>query len=139
MATPSLHQLRLLRAVLMALPLLLTPITVRANLGPPWSGGQIVAEPVGIKDVEITRESLTIDLRPLAKNSVFRWKSFTTCTTMASRKSLPCYSPRGRRRWLTFRCGWATSQYPANLPKTHRSPPAGKRRSIRRASTTLGH
>jgi hypothetical protein len=68
MATPSLHQLRLLRAVLMALPLLLTPITVRANLGPPWSGGQIVAEPVGIKDVEITRESLTIDLRPLAKN-----------------------------------------------------------------------
>ena len=36
------------------------------NVGPPSSGGQIVAEPIGIQDVEITHETLLIDLRPLA-------------------------------------------------------------------------
>ena len=36
------------------------------NVGPPSTGGQIVAEPIGIQDVEITHETLSIDLRPLA-------------------------------------------------------------------------
>jgi hypothetical protein len=52
----------------LALPLFLTTGMARANVGPPSSGGQVVLEPVGIKNVEITRESLTIDLRPLAQN-----------------------------------------------------------------------
>ena len=38
---------------------------VLANVGPPWRSGQIVAEPTGLKDVAITGETLSIDLRPL--------------------------------------------------------------------------
>src|SRR4051812_16412706 len=41
-----------------------TPL--RANVGPPSSGGQVVREPGGLDQVTITRETLTIDLRPLA-------------------------------------------------------------------------
>lgn len=41
---------------------------VQANVGPPSSGGQVVAEPVGIQEVEIRWEVLQIDLRPLAEN-----------------------------------------------------------------------
>ncbi|HEY7314222.1 MAG TPA: hypothetical protein VH643_33025 [Gemmataceae bacterium] len=37
----------------------------RANIGPKWWGDR-AAEPLGLKDVAITRETLTIDLRPLA-------------------------------------------------------------------------
>jgi len=40
---------------------------VWANLGPPSYGGQVTAEPIGIEGIEITRETLTIDLRPIAK------------------------------------------------------------------------
>ena len=43
------------------------PGTARANVGPPSSGGQPVAEPLGVASVSILREQLTIDLRPLAK------------------------------------------------------------------------
>jgi len=52
------------------LTLLLVPAVVRANVGPPSSGGHVVAEPVGIEGVAITRETLTIDLRPLAANGL---------------------------------------------------------------------
>jgi hypothetical protein len=46
----------------------LLPGLVQANVGPPSSGGQVVAEPVGIQEVEIRWEVLQIDLRPLAEN-----------------------------------------------------------------------
>jgi len=51
-----------------AFGLLLLPSLVQANVGPPSSGGQVVAEPVGIQEVEIRWEVLRIDLRPLAEN-----------------------------------------------------------------------
>lgn len=38
----------------------------RANVGPPAYGGQLVREPTGLEHVTITRETLTVDLRPLA-------------------------------------------------------------------------
>jgi len=42
-----------------ALALLLASTAARANVGPPSSGGQLVAEPVGVlRDVAITREAL---------------------------------------------------------------------------------
>lgn len=37
-----------------------------ANVGPPSVGGQVIAEPVGLIDIDILRETLRIDLRPLA-------------------------------------------------------------------------
>jgi hypothetical protein len=48
---------------------ILHPATVNANVGPPWSGGQVVAEPIGVIDIAINHEELTIDLRPLANNN----------------------------------------------------------------------
>jgi hypothetical protein len=44
--------------------LLLHP-PIHANIGPKWWGDR-TAEPLGLKDVAITHEKLTIDLRPLA-------------------------------------------------------------------------
>jgi hypothetical protein len=72
MTTPAGHSQRFLAPAWLPLAaaMLLSPATARANMGPPSSGGQIVAEPVGIQDVEITRELLTIDLRPLAHNGL---------------------------------------------------------------------
>ena len=46
------------------------PDLVQANVGPPSSGGQVVAEPVGIQEIEIRWEVLQIDLRPLAENKL---------------------------------------------------------------------
>jgi len=37
-----------------------------ANMGPPWIGGRVVAEPDGMKGVRVLHESLVIDLRPVA-------------------------------------------------------------------------
>jgi hypothetical protein len=44
---------------------LLLPLTACANIGSKWLGDP-VAEPPGVKDVAITHEDLTIDLRPVA-------------------------------------------------------------------------
>ncbi len=38
-----------------------------ANMGPPWIGGRVVAEPDGMKGVRVLHESLVIDLRPVAR------------------------------------------------------------------------
>ena len=54
----------------LALVVLMVPIIASANIGPPSSGGRIVAEPTGVIGVEVTHETLTIDLRPLAKNGL---------------------------------------------------------------------
>lgn len=48
----------------------LLPAMACANVGPPWRGGQVVAEPTGTIDVDIKRETLHIDLRPLAANEL---------------------------------------------------------------------
>lgn len=44
---------------------MLLPAAASANIGPRWWGDR-TAEPLGLKGVAITREKLTIDLRPLA-------------------------------------------------------------------------
>ncbi len=41
------------------------PSVAQANMGPPWAGGQLVAEPTGLEKVAIAHETLRIDLRPL--------------------------------------------------------------------------
>lgn len=38
-----------------------------ANAGPPWVGGRVVADPVGMKGVRVLHETLVIDLRPVAR------------------------------------------------------------------------
>jgi len=68
MTTPSWKTRRFAVRAWTVLALLFTPVAAWGNLGPPSSGGHVVAEPVGIRDVEITSEELTIDLRSLTKN-----------------------------------------------------------------------
>ncbi len=46
----------------------LLPTVAVANVGPPSSGGQLVAEPMGVAEIAIVRETLAIDLRPLAED-----------------------------------------------------------------------
>ena len=43
-----------------------------ANVGPPNSGGRAAGEPLGIRDVAIEHENLSIDLRPLADGGSVR-------------------------------------------------------------------
>jgi hypothetical protein len=38
-----------------------------ANMGPPWIGGRVVAEPDGMKGVRVLHETLVIDMRPVAR------------------------------------------------------------------------
>lgn len=38
-----------------------------ANMGPPWIGGPMFAEPDGMKGVRVLHETLVIDLRPVAR------------------------------------------------------------------------
>jgi hypothetical protein len=65
MAITTLGNRRTIRTAILGL--LVLPATAWANAGPPYFGGQLTAEPLGIKDVAIEREELTIDLRPLAE------------------------------------------------------------------------
>jgi hypothetical protein len=43
-----------------------------ANVGPPSWGGQVAGEPLGIRDIRIDRETLVIDLRPVATSEPAR-------------------------------------------------------------------
>lgn len=56
------------RLTLAATALLAAAGPVAANAGPPYSGGQVAGEPGGIRNVQIARETLVIDLRPVADN-----------------------------------------------------------------------
>jgi hypothetical protein len=68
--------------------LLLMPLTARANVGPPALGGHVVAEPVGIADMEILDETLTIDLRPLTRNELVRVEAVYHLHNRAAEKTL---------------------------------------------------
>ena len=71
-AIPDSPAHRFLGGAWLALITLMIPAVAHANVGPPSSGGHVVAEPVGVVGVDITRETLTIDLRPLAGNGLAR-------------------------------------------------------------------
>lgn len=68
--------------------LLLTPPLSWGNIGPPSSGGQIVAEPIGIQDVEIAHETLSIDLRPLANGEQVQVKVVYNLINHGAEKTL---------------------------------------------------
>ena len=57
-------------AIFVALAFFATPRVATVNVGPPSSGGHVVGEPVGIQNIDIAREALSIDLRPLARDGL---------------------------------------------------------------------
>src|SRR6516162_764034 len=101
MARSSVQKRRLLRGSWVALALLL-PAMARANMGPPMSGGQIVAEPVGIKDVAITRETLVIDLQPLAKDGLTHVEAIYHLDNHGEEKKLDLLFASGSRGTTNF-------------------------------------
>jgi hypothetical protein len=66
---------------------LLLPALARANIGPRW-WGDLVGEATGVKGVEITREQLTIDLRPLASGELVRVEAIYHLRNPAAGKRL---------------------------------------------------
>jgi len=98
----------------------------RANVGPPSSGGQVVAEPVGIKDVEITRESLTIDLRPLATNGLAQVEAVYQLHNHGAEKKLDLLFASGSAVVADFQV-WLGDQPVASAPAKGKSLPASWR------------
>jgi hypothetical protein len=115
-------------AGLLVLALLLVPVSVRANVGPPASGGQVVAEPAGIQDVEITRESLTIDLRPLACNELARVEAVYHLHNRGAEKTLDLLFASGSPGIASFQVSLGdrvlTSRYTMDgvLPASWKAP-----------------
>lgn len=102
---------------------LLAPYPVWGNVGPPSSGGQIVAEPVGIQDVEITREVLTIDLRPLATNRLAEVDVVYNLTNRGAEKTLDLLFASGAAGVTNFQV-WLDGQPLRSQPADSASIPA---------------
>jgi hypothetical protein len=64
--------MRITHLPLASLAVLSLSLTAHANVGKPNTGGRIAGEPTGLHDIAIERETLTIDLRPLAENGKVR-------------------------------------------------------------------
>lgn len=88
MATASFNTRRIVAGAWLMLFLILDSGSAIANVGPPWTRGDLAAEPVGIKDVEITHETLTIDLRPLARNEPVQVEAIYQLHNRGDRKKL---------------------------------------------------
>src|SRR5262245_12061587 len=67
MHRPRLPRSRSAVGIAGVLAVLVCALPARGNIGPQWWGGYASEPQGGLKDVAITRETLTIDLRPVAE------------------------------------------------------------------------
>ena len=107
----------------LALVVLMLPAVARANVGPPSSGGHVVAEPVGIVDVAITRETLTIDLRPLAENGLAQVEAVYHLHNRGPEKTLDLLFASGSASVTGFQV-WLGGQQVASAPAKDTTLPA---------------
>jgi hypothetical protein len=101
----------------------MAPVVARANVGPPSSGGQVVAEPVGVVGVEITRETLTIDLRPLAGNGLAQVEAIYHLSNPGPEKRLDLLFASGSASVADFQV-WLGDQPVASAPAKDKRLPA---------------
>ncbi len=100
----------------------------RANVGPPSSGGQLAAEPAGIKNVAIAHEELALDLRSLAENGPAQVEAVYHLENGGAEKKLDLLfasgSPgvAGFRVWLDDRSLASAPAPGAALPPTWQAP-----------------
>ncbi|HJZ93876.1 MAG TPA: hypothetical protein VKE40_23585 [Gemmataceae bacterium] len=112
------------------LGLLALPATGRANVGPPYSGGQLTADPVGIKDVAIEREELTINLRPLAEVGRARVEAVYHLNNAGAERKLDLLFASGSADVAEFRVMFDDRPVPssrapsATLPESWKAPKA---------------
>ena len=107
---------------------LLLPASAEANVGSPHYGGQIVAEPTGLKDVAITRETLTIDLRPLAVKELAHVEAIYHLDNRGPERLLELLFVSGSRRMADFKVWLGDQPVPsapasqAEVPKSWQPP-----------------
>ena len=123
MAIPYLRVRRFLGETWLALVVLTVPTVSHANVGPPSSGGQVVAEPVGVVGVDITRETLTIDLRPLAANGLARVEAVYHLLNHGPEKRLDLLFASGSANVADFQV-WLGDQPVATAPAKDQQLPA---------------
>ncbi|HKB05554.1 MAG TPA: hypothetical protein VKD90_25240 [Gemmataceae bacterium] len=125
MAISSSHRRQVICAVA---ALLAFPAVIRANVGPPASGGQLTAEPVGIKDVAIERETLSIDLRPLAERGRAKVEAVYHLYNHGAERTLDLLFASGSadvadfRVWLDDRPVASAPAANATLPESWKAP-----------------
>ena len=83
--------------------LFLMPAAAIANVGPPSRGGHAVGDPAGIVDVDIIRETLTIDLKPLAHGGLAEVEAIYRLNNRGSTRTLDLLFASGSARTADFR------------------------------------
>jgi hypothetical protein len=81
----------------------LVPAAAPANVGPPWRGGDLTGDPVGIIDVDITRETLTLDMRPLAHGGLAEVEAIYRLHNRGATKTLDLVFASGSAKTANFR------------------------------------
>ena len=81
----------------------LMPAGAIANVGPPWRGGDLTGDPLGIIDVDITRETLTLDMRPLAHGGLAEVEAIYRLHNRGATKTLDLVFASGSARPANFR------------------------------------
>lgn len=116
------------RSAVIALFLIMVPGLAGANVGPPMFGGQIVAEPTGVIGIAITRETLTIDLRPLAANGLARVEALYHLRNGGTQKTLELLFASGSANAAGFQVWLGAEAVPvqpvegAVVPRSWRPP-----------------
>ncbi len=85
-----------------ALPMICWTTSLLANAAPSWQSGQMMAEPVGIVDVEITNEVLSIDLRPVAHQQPAKVNAIYQLNNPGDEKKLELLFASGASRITGF-------------------------------------
>jgi hypothetical protein len=92
------HATLLISAILTAIP-----GVACANLGEPFRGGHITGEPVGVLDVAISSETLTIDLRPVAHGNLAEVTAIYFLHNAGTAKTLDLVFASGSPEMTQFR------------------------------------
>ena len=104
------------------------PRPASANFGSP-QGGQVSAEPTGIKEVDITHETLTIDARPLSKGQMVYVEAVYQLDNRGSEKQLHLLFASGSERVSDFQVWLGEQKVPTTpaegveVPASWKPPP----------------
>lgn len=114
---------RLLRCLLAVLALVVIPLPAAANAAAPWSEGERVGDPSGIRDVVIKREELVIDMRPLAKRGRVAVAASYTLENRTGDKHLELVFASGASDVAGFRVTLDGTPVPSRLDRNAKLPP----------------
>ena len=128
MKTSAALPCRLVGAACLVLTTFLLAGRAMANVGPPSWGGQLVAEPTGLENVLITRETLAIDLRPLAQGEPAHVEAVYQLDNHGSQRKLDLVFASGSalvtdfQVWLADQSVPSTPAEPGSLPESWQPP-----------------